>query len=293
VAKGGHNRTAATSATYDVDGKMLSQTVTDTSGGDTARTVYYSYNQHDQKATSSDARSASATDTTYQTQYTYDAFGNVETKTDPLHRTTQYLYDADDRLTKTEQLNTAADTTASNGSTLVLGTRSYDPVGRVASIVDAQNYTTNYLYYDDNQTYQVSKTDGSGHTYVTEQDSYDAAGNLIKRLTNNTVTESDYTVDAAGRTVRSIVDPSGVDRTASVSYSADDQILSSTTSAASGSSSTDYTYDALGNVLSQSVEGISSSTPSGWWRLNQSTGNTSADASGRGNAAVASGGVTW
>src|SRR5262249_15241616 len=80
---------------------------------------------------------------------------------------------------------------------------------------------------------------------------------------------------------------------ASLSYSADDQILSSTTSAASGSSSTDYTYDALGNVLSQSVEGISSGTPSGWWRLNQSTGNTAADAAGHGGAAAASGGVAW
>jgi RHS repeat-associated protein len=292
VITANHNHTAVTTSAYDVDGNLTSQTVSDSTGGDAPRTVYYSYNAYDQKATSSDARSASASDTTYQTMYTYDLFGNVETKTDPLERATKYLYDADNRLVKTQALNTAADTTASAGSTLTLETRSYDPGGRLASVVDAQGYTTNYLYYDDNLTYQVSKTDGT-NTYITEQDSYDAAGNLTKKLTNNLVTETDDTIDAAGRTTTTVLDPSGVDRTSTTTYSADDYVSSSTTSAASGSSTTAYTYDAMGNTLTSTVQGVSGGAPAAWWQLNQTTGTTVTDASGNGNTATLNAAAGW
>jgi RHS Repeat len=51
-----------------------------------------------------------------------------------------------------------------------------------------------------------------------------------------------------------VVDPSGVDRTTSVSYTPDDKQASVTQSGPDGTSQqTSYTYDPAGNMFSQSV----------------------------------------
>ncbi len=80
--------------TYDADGDVLSQTTADTTGGDASRTVSYTYNGYDQKASSTDAAGA-------VTHYTYDAYGNLASKTDPAGNVTDYTYDPNGHLLTT------------------------------------------------------------------------------------------------------------------------------------------------------------------------------------------------
>ena len=68
--------TAQITTTYDADGNVTAQTVADTTGGDASRTVSQAYNSHDQLVTSTDAAGA-------KTAYSYDAYGNKATETDP------------------------------------------------------------------------------------------------------------------------------------------------------------------------------------------------------------------
>ena len=129
-----------------------------------------------------------------------------------------------------------------------------------------------------------------------QANTYDAAGNLIAQATNNGATTTDYTVDAGDRTTSETLDPSGLDRTTSISYTPDDYVASETLTGPGSSTpvrSTSYTYDAMGNMTSQSqaLQG-GGNGPTAWWPLNQTSGTTVPDATGTGHTATASG-VSW
>ncbi|MBR7836441.1 hypothetical protein KDL01_24400 [Actinospica durhamensis] len=247
----GVTHTAVTTDAYDADGNLLSSTVADSTGGDYSRTTTYTYNGDDQKVgeTSPDGNPSSSTtagvtttipaDTTqnHTTTYTYDAFGNVETQTDPQGRATRYLYDANDRAAVTEELNTNPDGTVSTtGAWLTLDRRWYDPAGRLAEESDGDynaaspaadanaSYATCYLYYDDDETYAVIRiaTDQSticpgtasaaaadqaaGKAMITTLNWYDNAGDLTQTVSDDE-TVTDFTYDAAGRQITTTLDP--------------------------------------------------------------------------------------
>jgi RHS repeat-associated protein len=81
---------------HDVRGNVVSQTTCQWQAGGDCSTAYYTYlpddttnplttaaATNDELATSSDGRSASAADTTYQTKYVYDAYGDQTSDTSP------------------------------------------------------------------------------------------------------------------------------------------------------------------------------------------------------------------
>jgi YD repeat-containing protein len=84
-----------------------------------------------------------------------------------------------------------------------------------------------------------------------------------------------------------------VDRVTSVSYTPDDQVATQNDHDSSGYDRTvSDTYDHMGNLLSETLYGDASGHPTGWWKLNQSSGDTVTDSSGTGNTAHATD-VTW
>ncbi len=111
--------------------------------------------------------------------------------------------------------------------------------------------TTSYTYLDDGLTASVKRTSFDGtKSYVLESDTYDAAGNLLTSTSDNGETVTNYKVDAASRTTSTTVDPTGVDRVSTVSYTPDDQVASQNDHDATGyDRTTASTYDAMGNVL--------------------------------------------
>jgi large repetitive protein len=280
--------TAKTTTAYDPDGDILTQTVADLTGGNPSRTVSRQYNSHDQVISSTDADGNTTRDT-------YDAYGNEATETDPDGNETTYTYDPDGDLLRTTLENfTGSPEGSSPAANLIESSRAYDPAGRLASVTDAMGDTTSYTYTDNGLLATTTRSNAAGTSgYVEEADSYDAAGNLIKTVTGNGATTTDYTVDAADRTSGEALDPAGVDRVTTVAYTPDDQpAVTQQTSGGGAGEVTAETYDPMGNLTSRSVYADAAGHPVGWWPLSQSSGTTVQDASGTGNTAAADG-VTW
>ena len=280
--------TAQTTSAYDADGDVTSQTVTDLTGLDSTRTGTRTYNRYDQVASQTDPAGASTT-------YTYDAFGNRASQTDPDGNLTQYAYDGDGHLTATTLANYTGSPPGSQvAAPLTEESRWYDPAGLLAGVTDALGQDTHYWYTDNGLLAGVQEFTADGSvTFTSEWNSYDGAGNLTERWTNNWVTDTTYAVDAAGRTTGQVTDPSGLDRTTTVTYTPDDQQSSVTKSGPDGATqATSYTYDPAGKVLSQSVTDPGSGAPAAWFKLTQASGTAVADSVSGGQPATASG-VTW
>ena len=284
----GVTHTAKTATSYDPDGDILCQTVSDLTGRDRLQTIRYTYTRYDQVATSTDADGNT-------TSYTYDAYGNKATETDPDGNETAYTYDPNGDLLDTIGVNfTGNPADRTPPIDLVESSRAYDPAGRLASITDAAGNKTTYTYTDNGLLATTTESNASGTShYVTESDSYDAAGNLISSVTANGATVTDYTVDAADRNTGETLDPTGVDRVTTVSYDPDDlPAVTAQTSAAGATEVTSETYDPMGNLASRTVYSDAPGHPVGWWPLNQTSGDAVQDESGTGNIAAATG-VTW
>jgi RHS repeat-associated protein len=281
--------TAQTTIGYDADGNITSQTVADLTGGDASRTVTTAYNQHDEVSSSTDADNVT-------TSYGYDGYGNQVKEVDGNGNEIDSSYDPDGNLlTQTLVGYTGDPANPSPPVNLVESSRAYDPAGRLASLTDSMGNTTHYTYTDNGLTATTTRTNAAGtSSYTEESDSYDAAGNLIQKITNNGATTTNYTVDAADRTTTTVLDPAGADRTTTVSYTPDDQAATVTQSGASGATQvTSATYDPMGNLTSESLNSAGAGHPVGWWPLNQTSGTAVPDASGTGNTATATSGVTW
>ncbi|MDH6131378.1 RHS repeat-associated protein [Kitasatospora sp. MAA4] len=289
--------TSVTSTVFDTDGNITSQTVADTTGGDSPRTESTTYNQYDQVASRTDANGNAGAPNGATTRSTYDSSGNLLQETDPAGNVTAYTYDSNGQLLTQSVLGITGDPTNPTAPTTVVeSSRAYDPAGRLASVTDAMGSTTAYTYTDDGMTATVTKTDANGaNPFVLQSNLYDAAGNLTQRTTANGATVTQYQVDAASRTTGTTVDPTGVNRITTISYTPDD--LVATTNQRNSSSSYDQTtsatYDAAGRPLTETLYGDASGHPAGWWPLNQTAGSTVTDSSGNGNSASASGAVTW
>ncbi|MFG3048314.1 LamG-like jellyroll fold domain-containing protein [Streptomyces sp. NPDC048241] len=291
----GAAHTPVTTTAYDADHNVLSQTIADGTGGDAPRTKSWTYNAYGQPATAKDANANAGAANGATTTYTYDGYGNKASETAPDGTTTAYTYNANgDLLTQTLKQYTGDPVSPSAPRDLVQVSRAYDPAGRLASETDSTGNTTSYTYTDDDLVATVTDTDSGGtNSFVQESDSYDAAGNLVKSMTENGATETDYVVDAASRTTSTTVDPAGVHRTTSVSYTPDDLVASTQESdSAGGDRVTTNGYDSRGNLTSQTVHGDASGHPAGWWKLDQGSGTSVTDSSGTGNTGQASN-VTW
>ncbi|MFJ1653392.1 LamG-like jellyroll fold domain-containing protein [Streptomyces sp. NPDC088337] len=290
----GATHAAVTSTVYDEDGDTTSQTVSDASGGDRARTQTWTYDVYDHVLTESDANAAEGAANGNTTTYTYDTSGNKTKEVTSAGNETRYTYDDNGNLLTQGVMYTGDPTDPKSPVLLTESSRAYDPAGRLASITDAMGNTTSYTYTDDGLTATVRRTGADGKSsYVLASDTYDAAGNMLQSTTDNGETVTKYTVDAASRTTSTELDPTGVDRVTTVSYTPDDQVASESNHDATGySRTTTHTYDDMGNLLSETLYGDASGHPAGWWKLDQTSGTQVTDASGTGNTATASG-VTW
>ncbi|MFI5973000.1 LamG-like jellyroll fold domain-containing protein [Streptomyces sp. NPDC051452] len=290
----GATHAAVTSTVFDEDGNTTSQTVSDASGGDRSRAQTWTYDGYDHVLTESDANVSANASYGNTTTYSYDTSGNKTKEVTSAGNETRYTYDDNGNLLTQGVMYTGDPTAPTAPALLTESSRAYDPAGRLASITDAMGDTTTYTYTDDGLTSTVKRTSPDGKsTYVLESDAYDAAGNMLQSTTDNGETVTKYTVDAASRTTSTELDPTGVDRVTTLSYTPDDEVATENDHDASGyDRTTTSTYDDMGNLLSETLYGDASGHPAGWWKLDQSSGTHVTDASGTGNSATASG-VTW
>jgi large repetitive protein len=280
--------TAKTTTVRDDDGNVTSRTLVDLTGGDASRAISATFNGHDQQITATDAAHKTTT-------FGYDDYGNKTVVIDPTGTETDTAFDPNGQpLTVTLKAYTGDPVNPSRPKDLVLASHSYDPAGRRASVTDSMGWVTSFTYFDNGLHATTVRSDPSrpGTSFLQESDSYDAAGNLTAKQTNNGATTTTATVDAAGRSVSSTVDPAGVNRTTSNVYSPDDYVLSTTVADAAGASVVDATYDPLGRPTSKTVHVAGGGQPNQWWKLTDSSGTSAANSAAGGQPATATN-LTW
>jgi YD repeat-containing protein len=106
------------------------------------------------------------------TEYRYDSAGNLASMTDPELNTTEYQYDAFNRLTDVIQ-------TIDNPGDVVTS-YDYDTHGNLRSVTDAEHHQTIYEYDDMGRVVTTLSPDIGTTKY-----SYDEAGNLVSKIDAN------------------------------------------------------------------------------------------------------------
>ncbi len=244
--------TSKSTTTYDYDSLVVAESIEDTSGGDATRTISTVFNSYGLPDTTTDAVGK-------VTKFEYDNYGNVKRETDADTQIIDSTFDSEGHLLTSVLRNyTGGDPNNQQQPTdLTLTTKHYDPAGRLGSETDAMNWTTSYTYTDNNLLSTISRSDGiNGHQpFVQRSNVYDAAGNIIKQYTNNNATETDYTIDAANRTMSMTLDPAGVNRITSYTYGPDDVVSRTVRKDGQGTvvADSEATYDAAGNALTNTV----------------------------------------
>ncbi len=158
----------------------------------------------------------------HETQYGYDADGDLETMTDPMGHKTTYVFDADDEPIKVEQPNKAVTETE------------YNSEGQVTAQTDGDKHTTKYTRNARGEV--TEEVNPLGKTTTKE---YDPAGNLlsVKDAAGRTTT---YRYDPANRLVE-VTYSDGKTRTVKYEYNQD----GTRTTMVDGTGTTSYTYDRL------------------------------------------------
>jgi RHS repeat-associated protein len=169
------------------------------------------------------------------TSYTYDAAGNMVTKTDPERNATAYAYDALNRLVKV---------TDALGGVSEWG---FDDRGNCVSVKDPSGGVTRYAYNRNNRLVKMTLPMGEETSYA-----YDAVGN------RTAVHQDDggkiaYEYNAVNRLTKILHftadDPASPAKTVELAYDA----LGRMVSYSDGSTSAAYVYDDLGRKTSESV----------------------------------------
>ncbi|WJK43714.1 polymorphic toxin-type HINT domain-containing protein [Solwaraspora sp. WMMA2056] len=278
--------TARTTYGYDADGNVLTETTADLTGGDSPRTEQHTYNQYGQQVTST---TPGGTVTTLG----YDAYGRVVTETDHDGGVTTNEYDAEGNLLTTTVVGFTGDPDDPQPATDVLiSAKSYDPAGRLAAETDPMGWTTEYTYTDNGLIAEVVRTDGTS-SFVVESNEYDAAGNLVREVSDDGATVVTHTFDAAGRQTSTTVDPDGLKRTTHYGYDADDNVVTERQTDAGGATVgfSETLYDPAGEVIADTEYPSTALTPVARWRLDETTGGRAADSAGNNPGTVADG--TW
>ncbi len=245
----GAPHTSLATTVYDYDGLVTAESVADTTGGDATRAISTVYNSQGLPQSTTDAAGKTTT-------FTYDLYGNVATETDADGGVIESVHDSEGRLLSTKLRNfTGNPDNPSPPVDLLVTSRAYDPVGRLASETDSMGWKTTYTYTDNDLALTVTRSDPTtGASFVQRSNTYDAAGNIVSQVTNNGATTTAYTVDAANRTKDVTLDPSGVNRKTTYTYSPDDFVLTTTRTGVGGTvSSVEATYDAAGHALTNTV----------------------------------------
>ncbi len=222
---------------------------------------------------------------TYETQMTYNAFGDVLTVTDPLSHVASNTYDSDRNVISSEDPNhygTACQSSGSGACTLV----TLDAGNRVTTVTRPDG-TTNVTDYNADDTVADQK-DGKGNAIISY--GYDSLG----RVTSTTDALSNvttYTLDGDGNVLTKLDPVSGATCTGTLvgcttmTYDADNELKTVSYSDSSSENITSTTYDSDGQRTAM-TDGTGSSSWS-WDSLHRLTSYTN------GNGATVSYGYTY
>jgi RHS repeat-associated protein len=249
---------------YDADGNTTKVTVADLLGGDAARVTTTEYDQYGNPVLVTDPEGG-------ETSYTYDRFGNKVSMVDACGNRYDYAYTARNKIAEIRLRGWRSDPEGAPGTGdrdyLVLHAYSYDHAGRMASDTDAMGRRLEFSYYRDDLLHKVTLKnfrDPSGATrnYVVEENTYDGAGHLTRRVAGNGTKVTTHAVDRAGKVTETVQDPDGLRRTSTFTFDLNGNVTRTTMTGRPsnvpgiGSQPSDqvtYDYDDAGNVKSETV----------------------------------------
>ena len=180
------------------------------------------------------------------TSATYDDLGNQLSTTDARGYTTSYAYDADNELTGVTLPSTGTESYTYDGDGNKLTfvdarakttTYTYDALDRLSSVEDSNSHTTSYTYDPAGNKLSMTDADTDTTSYA-----YNADNELVT-VTQPTTTTLSYTYDADGNQA-SYTNAAGNETTYAYNYL--DELTSATDA---DGHVTSYTYDADGNQL--------------------------------------------
>ncbi|MFB9890471.1 polymorphic toxin-type HINT domain-containing protein [Planobispora takensis] len=262
----GVTHTAQTAYTYDADGNILTEALTDLTGGDPARTTTYTYDANGRTESVTDPEGGVA-------RSTWDVTGAQISATDPLRTVRTFAYTKRGELFTTTLKNwTGSPVAPQPAKDVVLESNSYDPGGRLATRADAMGRKTTYTYFTDNLLSQVIADDVRLNGSTTPADvvlvdnTYDAAGQLTKQVAGGGKATTDYVYDAAGRVSSTMLDPATLKRKTAYSYDAAGNLTTKAFTGAGSSrvESIDYAYNTSGQVTRQTIENGDNDLVSSW-----------------------------
>ncbi|MFI5837254.1 LamG-like jellyroll fold domain-containing protein [Micromonospora sp. NPDC051300] len=260
----GTRHQSRTTTEYDADGNQTTVTVADLLGGDASR---QSTTEYDEQGRPSRVVDAEGNETTFG----YDRFGNKTTMTDANGNRYDWAYTAQNKVAEVRLRDWRSDPAGSpgtgTGDYLVLHSYSYDFAGRLASDTDAMGRRLEYQYYRDDLLQKITlkgfhNPDGTTRDYLVEENTYDGAGNLTRKVGANGTQTTDYTPDRAGKTTSTVVDPTGLRRSTTVTYDPNGNVTKSVLTGnpsnvpwttAVASETVEYTHDDAGNVRTEKV----------------------------------------
>ncbi|MCG5442616.1 DUF6531 domain-containing protein [Micromonospora sp. NIE79] len=254
---------------YDADGNPTKVTVSDLLGGDPERVTSSEYDDEGRPVRVVDPEGN-------ETSYGYDRFGNKTTMTDANGNRYDWAYTAQNKVAEVRLRDWRSDPAGTpgtgTGDYLVLHSYSYDFAGRLASDTDAMGRRLEYQYYRDDLLQKITlkdfrNPDGSKRDYVVEENTYDGAGNVTRKVGANGTQITDHKPDKSGKVESAVLDPSGVRRTNSFTYDYNGNVKQVVRTGnpsnlnwevLATSEVVDYTYDDAGNVLTEKVTAGSS-----------------------------------
>ncbi|MEV4659511.1 LamG-like jellyroll fold domain-containing protein [Micromonospora sp. NPDC049301] len=249
---------------YDADGNPTKVTVSDLLGGDPERVTSTEYDDQGRPVLVVDAEGN-------ETSYGYDRFGNKTTMTDANGNRYDWAYTAQNKVAEVRLRDWRSDPAGSpgtgTGDYLVLHSYSYDFAGRLASDTDAMGRRLEYQYYRDDLLQKITlkgfrNPDGTKRDYVVEENTYDGAGNVTRKVAANGTQITDHVPDKTGKVKSTVVDPTGVRRSNSFTYDLNGNVTQTVRSGnpsnlnwsvLAASEVVGYTYDDSGNVLTEKV----------------------------------------
>ncbi|MEY8742793.1 DNRLRE domain-containing protein [Bacillales bacterium AN1005] len=225
------NNTFATTTYDDTNNKTI---ITDAKGN----TISTTYNNYGEVISETDAENRTTTytlDELYpdvktsvtdgngnKTSYTYDNNGNMLSLTDANGNIKSYKYDGNDQLIES--------VLPFRGTETITNTTTYDKNGNLEKVKQNSGITENYVYDDVDQITSVTIKNSSGINSIQWTNTYDKAGQLTKRVYTDAVTNT------------------GVEK--NYSYTTNNLVEKYI----QGKYSTNYVYDEMDRVVSQSTD---------------------------------------
>jgi RHS repeat-associated protein len=286
---------------YDADGNVTKTTARDLKTSDEPRVTTLEYDDRNRLARAIDADGK-------ETQQGYDASGNKTWSEDANGNRFEYKYSDLDMLTEVWDMNLPVnpntpptDEPREGIEYAVRSKTQYDPAGRKSAEVDAMGRVVTYQYNADD-TLKTKKLvgfhdpNGSTRDIVLEDNTYDAAGNRIKFVTDDNDTTTAYTISVAGQVLTETEDPNGLKRKTTYTHDLAGNVIKEETTGGWSNADiagptavtdvTNYVYDVAGRRVSQTVDNTGGAQLTTSWTFDQRGLSTSTTAP-RGNVAGA------